>query len=164
MIQLISPPRLFLRVPSNEPLGSDSWPTPCWALSSSSISEPGRVPALIDRLRRVFTPSPIDSATSCSLAARRSLTGRRPRRAPVSRSGGGVSGPGGPPAASGTSGCCCSCWGNQERRSVPLWRCWSRHRRRLQEEQTPIRQALERPRPEEDGKKVEEACLRGGWR
>lgn len=59
------------------------------------------------------------------------LTDRRPRPVPPSQSERGASGPLGPRAASGTSGCCCSYWGNPERRSDPRWRSSSILRRKL---------------------------------
>lgn len=59
------------------------------------------------------------------------LTDRRPRPAPPSQSERGASGPLGPGATSGTSGCCCSYWGNLERRSGPPWRSSSILHRRL---------------------------------
>lgn len=62
------------------------------------------------------------------------LTDHHPQPAPPSQSGCAASGPQGPPAASGRSGCCCSCWENQERRSGRLWRSRSNHHRQLREE------------------------------
>lgn len=45
------------------------------------------------------------------------LTDHRPQPVPPSQSECESFGPQGPPAPSDTSGCCCSCWGNQERQS-----------------------------------------------
>lgn len=59
------------------------------------------------------------------------LTGHRPRPVPPSQSERGACGSPGPPAASGTSGCCCSYWGNRERRCGPRWCSSSILRRRL---------------------------------